>query len=109
MPYLQFLNALRYAIAEAGDDVVNEPLACIRGHQPEQISWLRVVVDVGSVIVPCNGSAHRMGSFDIRVILGWTAEAVGLVVRCRTAVPIEAHRTILIICVVRALRTVHGQ
>src|SRR5258708_3526078 len=107
MPYLQFLNALWDAIAEAGDNVVDEPLPRIRGHKPEQISWLRVVVDVGSVIVPCNRAAHGMRAFDIQVILRRAAEAVSLVARSRAAVPVQAHRTILVIRVVPALRTRH--
>src|SRR5216684_8168718 len=60
---LQLLNALRHAVAEAGDDVVDHPLLGVRGHKPEEIARLRIVITVEAVIVPCYGSTHGMRPF----------------------------------------------
>src|ERR1700739_2118184 len=66
---LQLLNALGYTVAQAGDDVVDQPLLGIRRHQAEEIPGLRVIVAVGAVIVPCDRSAHSARSFEVGTVL----------------------------------------
>src|SRR3981081_3281515 len=51
---LQILNAARDA-AQAGDDVANEALLGVGGHETEEIAWLGVVVGVEAMIVAVDG------------------------------------------------------
>src|SRR4029077_16662424 len=106
---LQFLDALRHAIAQARDDVVNQSLFGVSGHQPEKIPRLRVVVAIGPMIMPCHSSAHRVWPFDIRVVLRRPAETVRLIIHRSTAVSIEPHGTILVVSVITALSVVYPQ
>ena len=61
------------------------------------------------MIVPRDGSADGTRPFDVRTILRRAAEAVWLIVYFRPAVSIEAHRAVLVVGVIRALRFVHRQ
>src|SRR5882672_4889921 len=89
MVELQLLNALRHAIAEAGDDIVDQPLPGVRGHKPEEIARLRIVITVEAMIVPRYGSAHGMRPFDVGPVLRRAGEAVRLVVYRRAAVSVK--------------------
>src|SRR5438046_2126935 len=81
----------------------------VRGQQPEQVPRLGVVVAVGAVIVACDGSADGTRPFDVGTVLRRAAEAVRLIVHRRTPVSVEAHRAVLVVSVIRALRFVYRQ
>src|SRR6202030_14627 len=105
---LQLLNAARDA-AHAGDDVADEALLCVGGHQAEEVAGLGVVIGVEAVIVAVDRAGDFFGALTILRIFFRAAEAVGFVVGLRTVIAVEAHRAVAIVGVHRALRLVDWQ
>jgi hypothetical protein len=103
---LEFLDVARDSVAEAAGNIVDEALFCIGGHQAEEITGLRVVVAVGTVIVTRNCAADRSWAFRVVLVLRWAAETIWFVVYGRAAIAIEAHGAVAMIRGVRALRLV---
>src|SRR5712692_9990491 len=105
---LQLLDAARDA-AHTGDDVADEALFGVGGHQAEEIARLRVVVGVEAVIVAVDRAGDFFGALAVLRSFFGAAEAVGFVVGLRAVIAVEAHGAVAIVGVHRALRLVDGQ
>src|SRR4029077_13980800 len=105
---LQFLDAVR-SLTQAANDVADQSLLRIGGHQAEKVSGLRIVIAIAAVIVARHRAAHHFRAFNVTWVLRRAAEAVGFVVYFRSAISIESHGAVFVIGVVRTLRLVYGQ
>jgi len=105
---LQLLDAARDA-AHTGDDVADEALFGVGGHQAEEIARLGVVVGVEAVIVAVDRAGDFFGALAVLRSFFGAAEAVGFVVGLRAVIAVEAHGAVAIVGVHRALRLVDGQ
>src|SRR4030095_3000436 len=105
---LQLLNTRGHRL-HASHDVADQALAGPRRHQAEEVTGLRVVIAVKSVIVAIYGARDGPGTLTVGGIFGGAIEAIGLVVHLRAGVSIEAHETVPVIRMHRALRLVDRQ
>src|SRR5579872_5897226 len=78
--HLQLLN-MPGRLSQAADNVADEALLRILGHEAEQVAGLGVVVALVAMIVAVYRAADHPGAFTIGCILRWTAKTVGLIVR----------------------------
>src|SRR6267142_2112027 len=105
---LQILDAARDA-AQAGDDVADQALLGVGGHQAEEIAWLGVVVGVEAMIVAVDGAGYFFGALAILRIFFGAAKAVGFVIGLRAVIAVKAHGAVAIVSVDGALRLVDRQ
>ena len=87
---LQLLDAARDA-AHASDDVADEALFGVGGHQAEEIAWLSVVIGVEAVIVAVDRAGDFFRSLTVLRSFFRAAEAVGFVVGLRAVIAVKAH------------------
>jgi hypothetical protein len=65
---LQFLNARRHRL-RSGNDVADQPLACVGGHQAEEIAGLPV--RIGGVMRTAPAIHTSVGEFAFRIPHGF--------------------------------------
>src|ERR1700736_4124822 len=100
--HLQLPDAL-WGMFQTSRNVANQAFACVGLHEAEEAARLRVVIAVQAVIVTVDGSADGPGALTERRVLSRACKAVRLIVHRRAGISIEAHGSITVVGMKRAL------